>query len=129
MDLDGARYVSITTRRRNGETVSSPVWIARLGDDRYGFTTGSASGKVKRIRNFPDVELRVCDARGRVRPGAVAFLATARVVEAEAYAEVRNAIKKKYGWQFTLIDAWGSVQAKFRKDSAADCGVVLRIQQ
>lgn len=128
MDLDGAKYVALTTRRRSGETVSSPVWIARLDDGRYGFTTGSASGKVKRIRNFPDVELRICDARGRVRPGVTAHLATARVVDGEAFGEVRTAIKKKYGWQFTLIDLMGSLKARFSKDTAADCGVVLHIQ-
>lgn len=128
MDLDSAKYVAITTRRRNGETVSSPVWIARLGDGRYGFTTDAASGKVKRIRNFPDVELQVSDVRGRVRPGSSAHLATARIVEGNDCLEVRDAIKKKYGWQFGLIDLMGSIKAKLGKSKAADCGVILTIQ-
>ena len=34
MDLGAQRYVAITTRKRNGDTVSSPVWIAPLGDGR-----------------------------------------------------------------------------------------------
>ena len=49
MDIASEQYVSITTSRRDGRTVSSPVWIAPLADGRVGFTTGSASGKVKRI--------------------------------------------------------------------------------
>jgi hypothetical protein len=128
MDLGAAKYVSITTRKRNGDTVSSPVWIASLGDGRYGFTTGSASGKVKRVRNFPDVELRPCDARGRVPAGAVAVLATARVVSGEAFAPVEAAIRKKYGVQFLLIDLLGKVKGWFSKDTAADCGIVLQVQ-
>lgn len=128
MDLGTAKYVSITTRKRNGDSVSSPVWIAPLPDGRYGFTTGSASGKVKRIRNFPDVELRPCDARGRVPAGAPAVLATARVVSGEAYGPVRDAIKKKYGVQFVLIELAGRVKGRFTKETAADCGIVLQLQ-
>ena len=128
MDLEAAKYVSITTRKRSGDTVSSPVWIAALGEGKYGFTTGSTSGKVKRIRNFPDVELRPCDARGRVTPGATAVLATARVVTGDAYEPVHRAIKSKYGLQFTLIDVFGRLKALFTKDTAADCGIVLQIQ-
>ena len=80
------------------------------------------------MRNFPDVELRPCTARGRVQPGAPAFLATARVVEGDAAQPVKSAIRAKYGWQFALINALGSMQARFSKKQAADCGVVLQIQ-
>jgi len=129
MDLASVRYVSITTRKRNGETVSSPVWIAPLGDGRLGFTTGGGSGKVKRIRNFPDVVLQPCDARGRVLPGSHAVLATARVVEGAAFEPVGAAIRRKYGWQFTLINAVGTVRGWFSKSTVADCGIVLQVQE
>lgn len=128
MDLDRARYVSITTRRRSGETVSSPVWIAPLGDGRYCFTTGAQSGKVKRIRNFPDVEIRPCDVRGRVAAGAAAVLATARIVTGEAFEPVRAAVKQKYGFQFRLIEVFGAIRSRFSKSDAADCGVILQLQ-
>lgn len=129
MELASCRYVSITTRKRSGETVSSPVWIAPLGDGRLGFTTGGASGKVKRIRNFPDVELQPCDARGRVLPGSRAVLATARVVEGAALEPVEAAIRRKYGWQFALINAVGTVRGWFSKSTVADCGIVLQVQE
>ena len=128
MGLDGERYVLLTTRKRNGDTVSSPVWIARLDDGRLGFTTGGDSGKVKRIRNFPDVEVQPCDARGRVRPGTRAVLATARVVEGDAFAPVRRAVQRKYGWQFRLIATVGTIRGWFTKASTADCGIVLQLQ-
>jgi PPOX class probable F420-dependent enzyme len=128
MGLDSAKYVSITTRRRNGETVSVPVWIAPLGDGRYCFTTGGDSGKVKRIRNFPDVEIRPCDVRGRLAPGAPVWLATARVVTGEAFEPVRAAVKRKYGLQFWLVEVMGSIRGRFSRSTAADCGVILQLQ-
>jgi uncharacterized protein len=128
MDFESVRYVSITTRKRNGDTVSSPVWIAPLGDGRLCFTTSGDSAKVKRIRNFPDVEIRPCDVRGRVQPGAPVRLATARVVTGEAFAPVRAAVRKKYGLQFWMVEAAGTVRGWFSRSTVADCGIVLQLQ-
>lgn len=126
-DIASHRYVSITTRKRDGSTVSSPVWIAPLGDGTAGFTTGSDSGKVKRIRNFADVTLRPCDARGRVAAGAPEVRATASVVEGPDAKPVTAAVKQKYGWQFTLVEVSGTVRGWFAKATAADCAIVVRI--
>ena len=125
-DIAAHRYVSITTRKRDGSTVSSPVWIAPLGDGTAGFTTGSDSGKVKRIRNFPEVTLRPCDARGRVADGAPEVRATASVVEAADAASVKAAVKQKYGWQFTLVEVSGTVRGWFSKKSTGDSAIVVR---
>ncbi|MHC5795155.1 PPOX class F420-dependent oxidoreductase [Lacisediminihabitans sp. FW035] len=62
-------FVSLTTFRKSGEAVSTPVWIARDGDDLV-VTTPEMSGKVKRLRNSPRVELRPCDRMGKVKEGA-----------------------------------------------------------
>jgi PPOX class probable F420-dependent enzyme len=126
-DIASHRYVSITTRKRDGSTVSSPVWIAPLGDGTAGFTTGSDSGKVKRIRNFADVTLRPCDQRGRVAADAVEVAAVASIVIGHDADPVKVAVKQKYGWQFTLIEVGGTVRGWFKKSAAADCAVVLRI--
>ena len=126
-DIASHRYVSITTRKRDGSTVSSPVWIAPLGDGTAGFTTGSDSGKVKRIRNFADVTLRPCDSRGRVAAGAPEVRATASVVEGLDAAPVTSAVKQKYGWQFTLVEVSGTVRGWFKKATTADCAIVVRV--
>ena len=126
-DIASHRYVSITTRKRDGSTVSSPVWIAPLGDGTAGFTTGSDSGKVKRIRNFADVTLRPCDARGRVADGAPEVRATASVVEGPDAKPVTSAVKQKYGWQYTLVEVGGTVRGWFKKSSTGDCAVVIRV--
>ncbi|CAN5264004.1 PPOX class F420-dependent oxidoreductase [Frigoribacterium sp. UYMn621] len=76
--LGDEHFVSLTTFRKSGEAVSTPVWIARDGDDLV-VTTPAMSGKVKRLRNSPRVELRVCDRRGRVKDGVPVFRGSAAI--------------------------------------------------
>ncbi len=97
MGISDEKYVSITTFRKSGERVSSPVWITPLADGTAGFITDLDSGKVKRIRNNPQVTLRPCSARGNVADGAVEVTATAKYVTGAEYDAVRAAITKKYG--------------------------------
>jgi PPOX class probable F420-dependent enzyme len=85
-DLADASFVSLTTFRRTGVGVSTPVWIARDGDDLI-VTTPRKSGKVKRLRNDPRVTLVPCDRRGRVQEGATVVEGTARIVSDEDTVE------------------------------------------
>jgi uncharacterized protein len=54
-DYRRQRTVLLTTRKRDGTTVGTPVNIALGSDGRAYFRTWSATGKAKRIRNFPQV--------------------------------------------------------------------------
>ena len=74
------KYVVLTTTKKNGQTVPTPVWIAPLPDGSLGFTTELTSGKVKRIRNFPDVTLQASNVRGVVKPGSSPVTARASVL-------------------------------------------------
>ncbi|MBO0983046.1 PPOX class F420-dependent oxidoreductase [Rathayibacter sp. SD072] len=85
-DLSSASFVSLTTFRKTGVGVSTPVWIARDGDDLI-VTTPRTSGKVKRLRNDPRVTLVPCDRRGRVKEGAPVVEASARIVSDEDTVE------------------------------------------
>lgn len=102
--LAGARYVSLTTFRRTGEPVSTPVWIAPDGNDRailYVLTMVGA-GKLKRIRNNPAIELAPCDFRGRVSGPAVP--ATCRILPPAEHAIANRALTRKYGIQKRALD-------------------------
>ena len=104
-DLARATYVLLTTYRRSGDPVSTPVWIVG-DDDRLLVTTGARSGKVKRIAHTPRVTLTPCDARGRVKPDAVAVEANAVVDDRpETRDALDAALLKKYGIQYRLIRA------------------------
>lgn len=92
--LGSSRYVSLTTFRRDGRAVATPVWIARDGDLLY-VITDSASGKVKRLRHTPRVVLAPCDMRGRVTGSAVE--GTARLLDDTATRAVGSLIDAKYG--------------------------------
>lgn len=79
-DLGDAPFVSLTTFRRTGEGVSTPVWVARDGAHLLVLTP-SGSGKVKRLRNDPRVELRPCGRFGGVADGVLPVAGTAEVVD------------------------------------------------
>jgi len=101
-DLDGEAYISLATFRRDGRAVQTPVWFARRGERLYLFTENDA-GKVKRLRNGPRARVAACNVRGKLRGDWIE--ARGRVVddsstERDAYA----ALRKKYGWQMTLVD-------------------------
>lgn len=121
------KYVVLTTRRKNGQTVPTPVWIARLPDGSMGFTTDLSSGKVKRIRNFPDVTLQPSNMRGVVRPGTDSVAATASILTGSDVDPVQAAIKAKYGIPARMIGLASSIQ-KLWKRNAADERAAIRLQ-
>ena len=73
-ELEGHKYVSLTTFRRGGEVVPTTLWFA-LADGRLYATTPPGSGKMKRVRNDPQVILTPCNAWGRPRGESVEGLA------------------------------------------------------
>ena len=127
MTVADEKYVLLTTLRRNGEGVATPVWIARLGDGRAGFGTGGSSGKVKRIRNNSAVTVQACSMRGTVKAGAPVVQATASIAEGEAYTGVHRAIRKKYGLIVVLMGIPTAVMKRFGKSDDA-VGVVLQFE-
>ncbi len=69
--LQGAKYISLTTYRRTGEGVATPVWFAQEADRLY-IETGPKTGKVKRMRRTPRVTLAPCTFGGAVTGPALA---------------------------------------------------------
>ena len=108
LDLADARFVSLTTFRRSGAPVSTPVWCARDGDGLV-VTTTAGSGKAKRIRNDPHVVLAACGPRGNVAAGAPHFDAHAEVAGSVEQEQRRTGLlKAKYGLQYRAFKlvAW-----------------------
>jgi len=101
--LDRERYVSLTTFRRDGTPVPTPVWFAVDGDTVVVVTHASA-GKLKRLRNNPEVRLQPCDVRGRVRAGAEALTGSGRVLDGEEAARASTVLHRKYGPQMRAFE-------------------------
>jgi PPOX class probable F420-dependent enzyme len=52
------KCVLLTTFKRDGTGVSTPVWWVDMGDGTFGFWTSSASGKAKRLAHTSRVTVR-----------------------------------------------------------------------
>jgi len=89
-----AKYLSLTTFRRDGRAVATAVWFVPDGD-RLLVLTGATSGKVKRLRNDARVLVAPSDMRGR--PSAAAVEAMARIQDAAGTLATLAAIKRRYG--------------------------------
>jgi len=102
-ELSAETYVSLTTFRKSGIAVATPVWVVAEGD-RLLITTAPTSGKVKRIRHTTRVELAPCDMRGNLSEGAVPVSGTAVIRDDEETLEAMDAaLKAKYGAKYTAI--------------------------
>ncbi|WP_217177951.1 PPOX class F420-dependent oxidoreductase [Streptomyces sp. AC495_CC817] len=92
--LGAGKYLLVTTYRKNGTTVPTPVWVVRDGD-ALGVWTVADSWKVKRIRNRADVLVGPCDVRGN--PTGDSVPARAEILDAAGSAAYRGLIARKYG--------------------------------
>jgi PPOX class probable F420-dependent enzyme len=100
--IHGQRYMSLATFRKTGVAVYTPVWFAEEGDKLY-VMTNSKLGKVKRIRNNPNVKVAPCGMRGKITGPESS--ATARLIRAEQGERARRAIRAKY-WVARLPFIW-----------------------
>jgi PPOX class probable F420-dependent enzyme len=102
-DFDRSEYVSLTTYRKDGTPVATPVWAAADGEELFIWTR-SDSWKVKRIRNNSRVTVTVCDVRGRIADGAPSVEGMARLLDEAGTRAVRGLLARKYTWKFWLVD-------------------------
>lgn len=110
----------VTTFRRTGVGVATPVWVARDGDELVIWSARD-TGKVKRIRNNGAVELAECDYRGK--PHGEVVKGTARLLDAEGSDRVRRLIRSKYGFV-----GWASVTGSIlRRGKKGSIGVAITV--
>jgi len=111
--LAGQRHMSLSTYRKSGAEVATPVWFAAADGKLYVFTAGD-SGKVKRLRSSPRVRVAPSDARGYVRgpsqAGSARLLADRAAIE-HAHA----AMRAKYGWQMVMADFFSRLTGRLQK--------------
>ncbi|MBV9373632.1 MAG: PPOX class F420-dependent oxidoreductase [Alphaproteobacteria bacterium] len=102
--FDRQRTVLLTTYRRDGTPVGTPVHIA-LDGDRAFFRTWDTAWKAKRIRNNADVEIAPSTSSGK--PTGSALPARARLLSGEESARAARALARKYpnmhGWIVPLV--------------------------
>jgi PPOX class probable F420-dependent enzyme len=92
--LGKGKYLLLTSFRKNGTPVATPVWVVRDGD-ALGVWSVADAWKVKRIRARADVLVGPCDARGN--PTGDQIPATAEICDAATTARYRKLLARKYG--------------------------------
>lgn len=101
-EIQGQKYISLTSFRKSGAAVATPVWFGEQ-DDKLYVMTRSDSGKYKRIRNNPQVRVAPCTIRGKITGSE--FAATARILPPEDWPRARQTIEKKY-WLARISFLW-----------------------
>ncbi len=87
------KTVLLTTFRRDGTPVGTPVHIAVDGDRAF-IRSWESAGKVKRMRNNRAVTIAPCTARGR--PTGPSIPACARILAGEESAHAGHLLAGKY---------------------------------
>jgi PPOX class probable F420-dependent enzyme len=94
--LAGADHVSLVSLRRDGARVATAVWFAVV-DGKLYLRTIADSGKVRRVRREPRVELAPCTADGSVTGPYFAGRARVLAPDDPACARANEALDARYG--------------------------------
>ena len=96
--LGGEKYISLTTFKRDGTPVSTPVWVAR-DEGRLLVWTAASSWKVRRIRRDSHVQVAPSTATGKARGPAID--GRARILE--DVSRVETLFRRKYCVAYPLL--------------------------
>jgi uncharacterized protein len=107
--IHNQKYISLTTFRKTGVGVATPVWFGEENDKLYVMTRHDL-GKAKRIRNNPQVKVAPCTMSGKVI--GAEFAATARILPPEDHKLARQTINRKY-WMARLPLIWARTDTYF----------------
>ncbi len=118
------RYLSITSYKRDGRGVATPVWFVQR-EGRLLVQTDAASGKVKRIRRNPQVQVAICTASGRLRGEPVP--AVAQILPVSEISLVERLIADKYRFDMIIFRPLRFVQARLHLGRPRTESVILGI--
>ena len=122
--LDAAQYIALTTYRKNGTPVVTPLWFASDGGKLYAYSEKNA-GKIKRIRANAKVEVAACSVRGTV--SGPSFGATAVILDADQGEYVHRLLNGKYTWKKRVVVLAGAIPKLFRQDKGADDFIAITL--
>jgi len=111
--LQGHKYISLTTFRKSGKPVLTPVRFVVESGKLY-VSTRAKAGKVRRIRSNSKVQLAPCTLRGKVVGPTVE--AVARILSVDEMVVAKSALKRNYGWMMRV----GNFISNLRGDSGGE---------
>ncbi|WP_328478418.1 PPOX class F420-dependent oxidoreductase [Actinoplanes sp. NBC_00393] len=120
--MAASKQISLTTYRKDGTPVATPVWHVAEGDTVTTVSVADA-GKVKRIRRNPEVEIVACDIRGKVAPDAQPVRGTAMLLPPSETENARRLLARRY--VTARIGAWFSKILRIKRPPGI--GIVITI--
>jgi PPOX class probable F420-dependent enzyme len=111
------KYLNMETYRKTGKPVATPVWFAEENGTLYIYSLADA-GKVKRIRNNPQVRIVPCDVRGN--PQGEWVEVKAQILDERGAELGHTLLNKKYGWMKRIGDAFSKLRQRQRVVIAMD---------
>lgn len=114
-DLGREQCIALTTFRKTGQAVTTPVMFAQsLGTIYVG--TRADAGKLKRLRRSGRVTLAPCTYSGKAA-GAVSAGKARILTEPQECTAASTALAKKYGFMLPLTrNAWRLLHRKAKVD-------------
>ncbi|GAA0485310.1 hypothetical protein Ade02nite_08770 [Paractinoplanes deccanensis] len=117
-EIGSAKYASLTTFRKDGRGVATPLWVLPAGSG-VAFWTTTDSWKVKRVRNNPHVTVAPCDFRGNLQGPTVE--GRARIADD---AE-RDHFAKVLGRKYWLTGRFGVIRYRLSRRPARITVIVV----
>jgi uncharacterized protein len=118
------KYVSLTSFRRDGTGVATPVWFVEAGG-RLLVETDAASYKVRRIWRDPRVTIAPCTATGRLR--GIPVPARAELLPDAEVARVDRLMAHKYRVDLLCIRPFRALQAALQRRRSRGTAVILQL--
>jgi PPOX class probable F420-dependent enzyme len=101
LQFAGEKYITLETYRKNGQGVRTPVWFVESEVDSILYVrTSEDTGKYKRIRNNPSVQIAPCDMRGGIKGNWVK--GEARITSEDEKLKAFKMLEKKYGMIYKM---------------------------
>jgi uncharacterized protein len=97
--LAGERYISLTTFKRDGTPVSTPVWVTSDDGRRLLVWSATKTWKVRRLRR--DARVLVAPSNFRGRESGRRLGGRARLIPDPGIDQL---LRRKYGWQKRALD-------------------------
>jgi PPOX class probable F420-dependent enzyme len=120
--LAAGAYLLVTTFRRDGRAVPTPVWAAQDADSLVVWSAADA-GKVKRLRREGTVRLAPCTVRGA--PTGPEVDGHAELLDAAGSDRARRLIAARYG----LLGRVAMLGSRLRRGPSGTIGIRLTVPE
>lgn len=119
------RYLSVTSFKRDGTGIATPVWFVSDGQRLYALTD-RASGKVRRIRRDPQVLIAPCRPDGHLRRPPVPARAEV-LTDTASLDRVQALLRDRYKLSYRLVMLGYRLGRRLRGQPSVADGAALAI--